>query len=92
MDPVYVLKKPLLTEKSTMAQESANVYHFEVDRRATKPEIRAAVEQAFGVKVEKVNTTTRKGKVRRTRFGYATESKVKKAMVTLKDGDAIELI
>ena len=92
MDPVYVLKKPLLTEKSTMAQEFANVYSFEVDRRATKPDIKAAVEQAFGVTVEKVNTSTLKGKVRRTRFGYSQEAKVKKAVVTLKDGDAIELI
>ncbi|MEQ8770919.1 MAG: 50S ribosomal protein L23 [Phycisphaerales bacterium] len=92
MDPVYVLKKPLLTEKSTAAQEHANVYHFEVDRRATKPDIKAAVEKAFDVTVEKVNTTTRKGRMKRTRFGYVQEAKTKKAMVTLKDGDAIELI
>ncbi|GJM18611.1 MAG: 50S ribosomal protein L23 [Phycisphaeraceae bacterium] len=92
MDPVYVLKKPLLTEKSTAAQEHANVYHFEVDRRATKVVIKEAVEKAFGVTVVKVNTTTLKGLTRRTRFGYVQDSKTKKAMVRLKDGDAIELI
>ena len=92
MEPVYVLKKPLLTEKTTLAQETANVYAFEVDRKARKPDIKAAVEQAFGVTVEKVNTTTRKGKVRRMRYGYVLESKTKKAIVTLKEGDTIDLI
>lgn len=92
MDPVYVIKKPLLTEKSTMAQEGANVYTFEVDRRASKDQIRDAVERAYGVKVEKVNTQVRKGKARRMRYGYVLEGKSKKATVRLKDGDAIDLI
>ena len=92
MDPVYIIKKPLITEKSTMAQENANVYTFEVDRRATKTDIRSAVEQAYNVSVEKVNTIVRKGKSRRMRYGYVLEAKTKKAIVRLKEGDTIELI
>lgn len=91
MDPVYVLKKPVLTEKSTEAMQLANVYTFEVDRRAAKDDIRAAVEKAFGVKVEKVNTRLRKGKLRRLRYGYVQEKKTKHASVRIKDGDVIEL-
>lgn len=91
MDPVYVLRKPLLTEKTTEAMQDANVYAFEVDRRATKTDIKAAVEQAFGVTVEKVNTSLRKGKVRRLKYGWVQEKKTKHAMVRVKDGDVIEL-
>ena len=91
MDPVDVLRKPLLTEKTTEAMQDANVYAFEVDRRATKTDIKAAVEQAFGVTVEKVNTSLRKGKVRRLKYGWVQEKKTKHAMVRVKDGDVIEL-
>lgn len=92
MDPVYIIKKPLITEKTTIAQEHANVYAFEVDRRATKTDIRDAVERAYSVSVEKVNTVVRKGKTRRMRYGYVLEGKTKKAIVRLKEGDTIELI
>jgi len=91
MDPVYVIKKPVLTEKSAFAQEGANVYTFEVDRRASKDEIKGAVERAYGVHVEKVNTQLRKGKRRRLKYGYVLERPSKKATVRLKDGDTIDL-
>ncbi len=91
LEPHYILRKPLLTEKSTERMEEANVYAFEVDRRATKDEIKAAVEQAYGVKVVKINTQVRKGGSRRFRYGKVAEASWKRAMVRIADGDAIEL-
>jgi Ribosomal protein L23 len=91
MEPIYVLKRPLLTEKSTAAMNEANVYSFEVDRRASKTDVKNAVEQAYGVKVEKVNTIRQKGQRRRMRYGYVTEKAWKKAIVRVREGDVIEL-
>ena len=91
LEPHYILRKPLLTEKSTERMEEANVYAFEVDRRATKDDIKAAIEQAYGVKVVKINTQVRKGGARRFRYGNVPESSWKRAMVRIADGDAIEL-
>lgn len=90
MDAAYVVKKPVVTEKSTAAMEQGR-YTFEVDRRATKADIKQAVEQLYGVKVEGVATQVRKNKVRRYRYGYATEASTKKATVKLAAGAAIEL-
>ncbi len=90
MDAAYVVKKPIVTEKSTAAMEEGR-YTFEVDRRATKDDIKLAVEQLYGVKVTGVATQVRKGKVRRYRYGYAAESNTKKATVKLAEGSAIEL-
>lgn len=87
----YILRRPLLTEKTTQSMEEANVYAFEVDRRATKSDIKAAIEQAYGVKVVKINTQVRKGGSRRFRYGNVAESSWKRAMVRIADGDAIEL-
>jgi len=91
LEPHYILRKPLLTEKVTQGMEHANVYAFEVDRRATKPEIKDAVEQAYGVKVVKINTQNRKGGSRRFRYGTVAESVWKRAIVRVAEGDAIEL-
>lgn len=90
MQPHYIVRKPLLTEKSTLGMEEGQ-YVFEVDRRASKTSIKEAVEKAYGVDVVSVNTQVRKGKTRRTRFGYATEAKTKKATVRVKEGQVIEL-
>ncbi|MEM1071664.1 MAG: 50S ribosomal protein L23 [Planctomycetota bacterium] len=90
MDAAYVIKKPILTEKSTAGMEMGK-YTFLVDRRATKTDVKQAIEQLYGVKVEGVATQLRKGKVRRYRYGYATESSTKKATVTLAEGATIEL-
>lgn len=87
----YILRKPLLTEKSTALMEDQNVYAFEVDRRASKDDIKAAVENAFGVKVLKVTTQVRKGGSRRFRYGKVAENSWKRAMVRVAEGDTIEL-
>jgi len=89
-----VIRRPLVTEKSTMLA-TVNKYIFEVDVRANKPQIKAAVEKAFDVSVTGVNVMVMKGKpkVRRTQGGkresYASDWK--KAVVTLAPGDKIEL-
>ena len=90
MDARDIIKRPIITEKSTdlMAQ---NKYTFEVDMRATKPQIKAAVEEIFGVKVEKVNTARVKGKLRRMGRHEGYTSDWKKAVVTLKPGHSIEV-
>jgi large subunit ribosomal protein L23 len=88
---MHVLKRPLITEKSTKAQEGANVYAFEVALNATKDDIRDAVETSFNVKVEKVNTSRSKGKDRRLKYGWVHERETKKAFVRLREGDVIEL-
>lgn len=91
MQLAYVLKKPLVTEKSTFDMEERNRYAFEVDRRATKADIRRAVETVYGVKVEDVSTQRRKGGARRLRYGWVNEAVTKKAIVRLREGDSIDL-
>ncbi len=90
MQPHYIIRKPLLTEKSTLGMEEGQ-YVFEVDRRASKTDIKDAVERAYGVSVTGVNTQLRKGKSKRTKFGYVMEGKTKKATVRVKEGQVIEL-
>ncbi|MFG0325837.1 MAG: 50S ribosomal protein L23 [Phycisphaerales bacterium JB037] len=90
MHPTYVIRKPVLTEKSTaMAEE--NTYAFEVDRRSNKDEIKAAIEELYGVRVENVRTLMTKGRRRRLRYGWVNGGKVKKAMVRLAEGESIDL-
>lgn len=91
MDAVYVIKRPMVTEKGTWGMNELNRYTFEVDMRATKGEIKQAVESLYKVKVEKVNTQVRKGHQRRTKFGLTNTSTVKTAVVRLKEGSTIEL-
>ncbi len=91
LQPHYILRKPLLSEKSTQAMEAANVYTFEVDRRASKNDIKAAVELAFGVSVVKVNTQNRKGGSRRFRYGTVDAGEWKRATVRVAEGQTIEL-
>jgi large subunit ribosomal protein L23 len=85
-----VIVSPVVTEKSTMASEQNQVV-FNVARTATKPEIKAAIEALFKVKVTGVNTLVRKGKVKRFRGTRGRQSDVKKAVVTLADGHAIDV-
>jgi large subunit ribosomal protein L23 len=85
-----VIRKPIITEKATMASE-ANAVVFEVAMGATKPEIKSAVEDIFGVKVKAVNTTITKGKVKRFKGRPGVRRDVKKAYVTLEDGNAIDV-
>ena len=85
-----LIKKPVITEKATMASEAGAVV-FQVAMDATKPKIKEAVEAVFGVKVKAVNTTITKGKTKRFR-GFAGKQKdVKKAIVTLAEGQSIDV-
>ncbi len=91
MDSTYIIKKPLLTEKSTTAMNEETRYTFLVDRRASKPDVKRAVEQLYGVKVEGVTTQIRKGGERRLKYGRVTDKITKKAIVRLAEGQVIEL-
>ena len=81
---------PVITEKATMASE-ANQVIFKVRKNATKPEIKAAVEQLFDVKVEAVNTLIRKGKRKVFKGTRGVQSDLKKAVVTLAEGQKIDV-
>jgi large subunit ribosomal protein L23 len=85
-----VLRRPLVTEKSTMASEH-NQVAFEVSIDASKPEIKAAIEDLFKVKVKAVNTLRQQGKVKRFRGRLGRRSDVKKAYVTLEEGHSIDV-
>jgi len=87
-----VIKFPIITEKSTAAQASANQYFFRVDPRATKHDIRLAVEKIFRVKVKDVRTMNVLGKRKRVGRNIGMTSNWKKAMVTLREGDRIEVL
>ena len=85
-----VVRRPIITEKATLASESGAVV-FEVDIDATKPEIKLAVEKLFNVKVKAVNTTVTKGKVKKFRGRPGRRKDVKKAYVTLVEGNTIDV-
>ena len=85
-----VIRAPLVTEKSTMVSESNQVV-FEVSMTATKPDIKEAVERLFNVKVRAVNTLIRKGKMKRFRGVKGRQSDFKKAIVTLEEGQTIDI-
>ena len=90
--PRFVIEKVMLTEKGTRLTESDNQYLFNVHPDANKIEIKKAVEEMFKVNVVQVNTMNRLGKLKRDRkFKYGRRSSVKRAVVTLKAGDKIEL-
>ena len=81
-----VVIRPIVSEKSYNLIDTNGQYTFEVQPDATKTEIKLAIEQVFGVKVDKINTLNRKGKSRRTRFGIGHRKDTKRAIVTLKSG------
>jgi large subunit ribosomal protein L23 len=85
-----VIRKPIITEKATMASE-ANAVVFEVAIDSTKPQIKEAVEALFGVKVKAVNTTITKGKTKRFRGILGRRVDIKKAIVTLAPGQSIDV-
>jgi large subunit ribosomal protein L23 len=89
--PAYqVLLRPLVTEKGTHRSQRHNQYAFEIDPRATKSDVRRAVEDLFSVKVEKVCTQTRRGKPRKHRFKAGQTKAWKKAIVTLHEEHRID--
>lgn len=85
-----LIRSPVVTEKSTLGSQH-NQVTFRVPLDATKPEIKAAVEGVFKVKVEAVNTLRRAGKVKRFRGFIGRQSDTKKAMVTLAEGHTIDV-
>ena len=90
LHPYQVILRPLITEKATILA-SEGKYAFEVDRRANKNQVRAAVQIAFEVSVVKVNTMNVRGKSRRTGNRVTRTRDWKKAIVTLAEGDTIQL-
>jgi large subunit ribosomal protein L23 len=90
-NPYNIITNPLRTEKGAINQEKFNKYVFKVNTKATKHEIKKAVEEIYKVKVDKVNTTNVFGKWRRVRMIEGRRSDWKKAMVTLKKGEVIEM-
>ncbi|MFN4259541.1 MAG: 50S ribosomal protein L23 [Gemmataceae bacterium] len=90
LDAHQVILRPLITEKGTHQSTHRNAYTFEVNSWATKTEIKKALEDLFGVRVEKVRTQTRLGKKRRFRFRVGRMPNWKKAIVTLHEEDRIE--
>ena len=85
-----VIKKPLITEKTTLEKDARNVISFVVDRNANKIEIKSAVEQLFKVEVVEVNTANIAGKVKRVGRHYGKRSNWKKVYVTLKEGNNVD--
>ena len=83
--------RPLITEKTSAAYQSRGEYVFQVHPDATKPQIRAAIEQLFGVTVTGVWTSNVRGKTKRVGTNIGRRANWKKAIVTLKEGDTIEI-
>ncbi|BAT72220.1 large subunit ribosomal protein L23 [Thermosulfidibacter takaii ABI70S6] len=90
-DPYQIIIRPVITEKSMRLKEEENKYTFEVHPKATKKDIKDAIEKLFNVKVEKVNTINMKPKVKK-RWGREIQKGKhwKKAIVKLREGDRIE--
>ena len=91
MNPYQVLKKPIMSEKSTKLREASKQYVFCVDTKASKTDVTKAIEVVYGVKVAKVQTLLTRGKVRRKGNQLSLGSKIKKAVVTLVEGAKLPL-
>ena len=91
MDPHQVIIRPVISEKSYNLIETEGQYTFQVDRRANKNQIKQAVEQAFDVKVHKVNTANMKSKPKRQGLMRGRTANWKKAVIRLQPGERIEL-
>ncbi len=91
MEATRVIRKPLVTEKTTFASSELNRYTFEVDPWATKHQVKLAVEAVYGVRVLDVATQNRKGQMRRSKFGYWRAKAMKRAVVKVHPDDRIEL-
>lgn len=89
-DPRDIILRPVISEKSYGSLDEGK-YTFDVDRRATKTQVKAAIEQVFDVKVVKVNTHNRVGKRKRRGWVVGRRPDIKRAIVTVAEGDEIEL-
>ena len=90
-DPRDVILEPVVSEKTYDLIERTNTYTFLVDPRSNKEEIRDAISSIFEVDVLRVNTINRKGKRKRTGYVMGKRSDTKRALVTLVDGDSIDI-
>ena len=90
-DPRDVILAPVVSEKSYDQVQDNNIYTFVVDRRANKTEIKQAVQHIFDVRVVRVNTMNRQGKVKRTGWVRGRRKDTKRALVTLATGDTIDI-
>ena len=91
MEATTVIKKPLVTEKTTFAAGADNRYSFLVDKRADKGQIKRAIEDIYSVRVLSVATQVRKGQLKRNRMGWFRVGSQKRAVVKLHAEDRIEL-
>ena len=91
MEATHIIKRPLITEKSTWESATRNRYRFEVPVTARKEQVRKAVQELYGVRVVKVATQTHKGKEFRTKFGPRRQPDTKSATVQLHEDDRIDL-
>jgi large subunit ribosomal protein L23 len=92
MEPHEIIKRPLVTEKHMHFAARNRQYGFEVAEKATKRQVKEAVEKLFSVKVDAVNTMVVPGKTKRRRYRYYRSPSWKKAVVTLKEGHSIDLV
>ena len=90
-NPRDIILNPVVSEKSYDLIEDLNTYTFEIDPRANKTEVKQAIEIIFGVKVSRVNTQNRKGKIKRTGWVTGRRPDRKRALVTLADGYEIDI-
>ena len=90
-NPRDIIFQPVVSEKSYDLVSDANSYTFIVDRRSNKTEIKLAIQKIFDVKVTSVNTMNRKGKHKRTGWTVGKRKDTKRAVVTLADGDSIDV-
>ena len=91
MEAIHIIKRPLVTEKSTFASNEQNRYAFLVDTRADKTQIKRAIEDLYKVRVVGVSTTIRKSRDRRLKYGMVEGKVSKKAVVRVHPEDRIEL-
>ena len=90
-NPRDIIREPVVSEKSYDLVEDYNTYTFVVDPRASKTEIKQAIHSIFGVKVLRVNTINRRGKLKRTGWVHGKRADTKRALVTLAPGDEIDV-
>ena len=90
LEPHQIILRPLVTEKGMHRSTRYNAYAFEINRMATKPDVRRAIEELFNVKVTRVHIQNRKGKPRRNRLGTGHTKDWKKAVVTLDSESRID--
>lgn len=92
MESRQIIKEPIVTEKATRLREKDNKYVFVVDKKATKAQIKSAIEELFKVKVQDVHTAICRGKLRRMGVYSGYQPEWKKAIVKLQKGQEIKLV